>query len=261
MVDRPPSLLEAVHRRYAALVSARLGEYGSGLDEGLRGPFDYMIRTGGKRFRPLLCLCAAQVAGGEPDLALPVACAVELIHLSSLLLDDLPCMDDAPLRRGQPTVHKTYDEATAILLSIAMLNKAYSLILESAPGAALLRRTLEIVGGCGMAAGQWHDLRGDDTIETVEKKTGGLIQLAVEAGLAVASPPAPEAVASALRAYGRLVGVAFQYVDDIVDGERANRAEAAALIERARAALRGLPRSEMLECLDEVALSVLRPLA
>ena len=187
----------------------------------------YSVMAGGKRLRPVLCLMAAEAAGGDPRAALPAACALEIVHTYSLIHDDLPAMDDDDLRRGRPTCHKAFDEATAILAGDGLLTFAFELIArETKPASAAVGCVLalaEAAGPEGMVGGQMADLqaegRSDGTPEALEaihrRKTGALLRAALKMG--AISVGASAEVIDSLDAYGRAVGLAFQIVDDLLD--------------------------------------------
>lgn len=186
------------------------------------------VLNGGKRMRPFFVVETARLFDGAADAALRVAAALECIHCYSLVHDDLPAMDDDDLRRGQPTVHKAYDDATAILAGDALLTYAFDIIADDdtdLPAQAKLRliRDLSRASGLGgMAGGQMLDLQaekdhpGEEGIVTLQAmKTGALIRFACEAGPVIAGA-APDAVDS-MREFGRKVGLAFQLADDLLD--------------------------------------------
>jgi geranylgeranyl diphosphate synthase type II len=192
----------------------------------------YSVLGGGKRLRPVLCLMAAEACGGDSESALGAACALELVHTYSLIHDDLPAMDDDDLRRGRPTCHKAFDEATAILAGDALLTLAFELISrEVEPTCAALRcvRILaEAAGPAGMVGGQMADLQGErlaldqpnegslaDLEAIHRRKTGALLRASLQMGAEVAQAPQPHH--DALNLYGRAVGLAFQIVDDLLD--------------------------------------------
>jgi geranylgeranyl pyrophosphate synthase len=187
----------------------------------------YTLLTPSKRVRPVLTLLCAELCGGRQDRALPVAAAIELVHAASLILDDLPSMDDAPLRRGKPSNHKAFGEAIAILAAFALLNDAYGAIARACdpPLAARLTALLsESVGLDGLVGGQADDLLATDQqidFEMLERihrrKTGALFVAAATAGAHTADASA-DAVA-ALGAYAKNLGLAFQIVDDLLDVE------------------------------------------
>jgi len=214
----------AVDRRLAELTPDRAARPRQ-LAEAAR----YALLSPGKRFRPMLTLLAAREFGAEPLLALDAACAFEMVHAASLILDDLPCMDDAHQRRGRPTTHRQFDEATAILASVGLLNRAFGVVAQD-PGlsdslkAELGSRLSEAVGFQGLVAGQAMDLGDRDRARSPadldllnHRKTGVLMVAAAEAGALIAG-----ASGDAVRAVGefaRHLGLAFQIHDDLIDAE------------------------------------------
>lgn len=181
---------------------------------------------GGKRLRPFLLMQAAALYGIEPKTALDAACALECVHCYSLIHDDLPAMDDDDLRRGKPTVHRAFDEATAILAGDALLTMAFDLLaspaLDPAVSIELVRLLSRSAGVGGMAGGQALDLAAEgrslaaDKIEMLQAmKTGALIRFACEAG-AVFGGASPDE-RTALVSYGEKLGKAFQLADDLLD--------------------------------------------
>jgi len=192
----------------------------------------YSLFVGGKRLRPILCLAAAEAVGGDPGEALPVACALEMIHTYSLIHDDLPAMDDDDLRRGQPTCHKQFDEATAILAGDGLLTEAFHTIAAAAPRyegreAVLLeviRLVADAAGYQGMVGGQMLDLLAEGRqvtmkeLETIHRyKTGALLSAAVRAGALMGDGSRAEV--TSLTGYGEKFGLAFQITDDLLDVE------------------------------------------
>jgi geranylgeranyl diphosphate synthase type II len=192
----------------------------------------YSLLAGGKRLRPILCLAAAEAVSSEAALILPVACALEMIHTYSLIHDDLPAMDDDDLRRGRPTCHKQFDEATAILAGDGLLTAAFFVLGEAAVShpaqaaayAEAIRFIAAASGHQGMVGGQMADLLAEgrpSTLEQVEAihqlKTGALLTASVRAG-AVLGSGAPEQV-EALTKYGEKFGLIFQITDDLLDVE------------------------------------------
>ncbi len=192
----------------------------------------HSLFAGGKRLRPALVLISAEAAGlSDPDRALPVAAALEMIHTYSLIHDDLPCMDDDDLRRGRPTCHVAFSETVAMLAGDALLTLAFTHLAEAAargdfPAAALPRLVATLGRGAGtphgMVAGQAADMEANgqevdaEALAFIhEHKTGALIEAACVGGALVAEPP--EATITALGQYGRALGLAFQIVDDILD--------------------------------------------
>ncbi|WP_417566020.1 (2E,6E)-farnesyl diphosphate synthase [Marinobacter sp.] len=190
----------------------------------------YSVLGGGKRIRPALCLAAAKALGQSGDQALVPACAVELVHAYSLIHDDLPAMDDDELRRGRPTTHIAFDEATAILAGDALQALAFGWLAE-APGlseSARLAMVQELAGASGhrgMVGGQAIDLESVgktlalSQLETMHRhKTGALIEASVRIGAITASSVSQQALASLTR-YAQALGLAFQVQDDLLDIE------------------------------------------
>lgn len=190
----------------------------------------YSVFAGGKRLRPLLVREACRASGGDPQLALPTACAVELIHTYSLIHDDLPCMDDADLRRGQPTSHRVFGEAMAVLAGDALLTLAFELMARvqvsqgATPlqGVEVMALVSEAVGATGMIGGQVMDLEsggqelGADRLgELHARKTGALFRACAESGAVLAG--ASFGQRSSLRNFGQCLGLAFQIADDLLD--------------------------------------------
>lgn len=198
----------------------------AGLSEVMR----YAVLGGGKRLRPLLVLATAEALGGLPDAAWRAACAVELIHAYSLVHDDLPCMDDDVLRRGQPTAHVQFGEARALLAGDALQALAFGLLtpadsaIPAAMQASLCRLLAQAAGADGMAGGQAIDLASvgqkldlDSLRRMHELKTGALLLGSVRLGRACAEQPVPAPAWQALEQYGSAIGLAYQVVDDILD--------------------------------------------
>jgi len=188
----------------------------------------YSLLAGGKRIRPVLTIQVATDLGGSEEAALDPACAVEMVHAASLILDDLPSMDDARLRRGKDANHLVFGEDTAILAATALLNRAFGVIAESDRLSAEVRLELtrllsESVGSNGIIAGQFCDLRirrgrGDNVAgltEMYSQKTGALFVAALETGARVAG--VDDSWVEAVREYGVNLGLAFQLLDDLLD--------------------------------------------
>jgi farnesyl diphosphate synthase len=186
------------------------------------------VLNGGKRLRPFLVLESAALFGADEQASLRVAAALECVHCYSLIHDDLPAMDDDDLRRGQPTVHKAFDEATAILAGDSLLTLAFDILADEATTLAPDRRATLVLalarasGIGGMAGGQALDLDAgrvspDETgiITLQAMKTGALIRFACEAGAIVAG--APVADRERLAEFGSAIGLAFQLADDLLD--------------------------------------------
>ncbi|MDX1722075.1 MAG: (2E,6E)-farnesyl diphosphate synthase [Pseudomonas sp.] len=192
----------------------------------------YSVINGGKRVRPLLVYAACEALGGEPEQADGAACAVELIHAYSLVHDDLPAMDDDDLRRGQPTTHKAFDEALAILAGDGLQSLAFEVLADAHcnPHGAELRLAMiaslaRAAGPAGMVGGQAIDLGSvghkldQAALEIMHRhKTGALIEASVRLG-ALASARADDRTLQALHRYARAIGLAFQVQDDILDVE------------------------------------------
>ncbi len=222
-----PTLQAYVKQIDEALLSVLPQQTGSAVCEAMR----YSVCVGGKRIRPVLLLEANRLCGGSVREALPFACALEMIHTYSLIHDDLPCMDDDDLRRGQPSCHKAFGEATALLAGDALLTAAFSVCVESAAAQQFPARAMRAVallsrhaGVSGMIGGQEIDLAFEgkqitlQTLQTMdEKKTGALIRAACEIGAVLAG--ANDAQTAALSQYAGHLGQAFQIVDDILDVE------------------------------------------
>jgi geranylgeranyl diphosphate synthase type II len=182
-----------------------------------------------KRLRPILSLLVADVLRGEPAAVLPAGCAIEMVHTASLILDDLPSMDDAKLRRGRPTCHVAHGEATAILAAFALMNRGFEILAHGWPGGpdAALRASIagelsRAIGQDGLIAGQSVDLSMTDrlidfpTLEFIHsRKTGALFMASAAFGALAAS--ARPAEVSAVVAYAKNLGLAFQIVDDLMD--------------------------------------------
>jgi geranylgeranyl diphosphate synthase type II len=182
----------------------------------LEGSVRYALESGGKRIRPVLCLAVAEAASGRVEDALPAAAAVELVHTFSLVHDDLPALDDDDERRGRPSVHAAFGEGVAILAGDALLAEAVRLALSyDDPGIAreLTQATLAMIGG------QHRDITGtdEDLAELERLKTGRLFSAAVGLGLRAAR--VTEEDGRPWRAFGSELGLLFQVVDDILDGD------------------------------------------
>ncbi len=226
--------LEAAARRIEDHLRALLDESGPAAQGRLGGAMHYALLAGGKRFRPFLVIECAALFGVEERAALDAAAAIECVHCYSLVHDDLPCMDDDELRRGQPTIHKAYDEWTAILSGDALLTLAFEILARPTPDrdanvrADLVLALAKAAGGQGMVNGQMLDLEAEKlgtptrpTIEHIRKlhalKTGALIACACEAGAILGQATTIER--TALRRYGEHLGMAFQIADDLLDAE------------------------------------------
>jgi geranylgeranyl diphosphate synthase type II len=238
--------VERVLRRSLPLASRSPGI----VHEGMR----YCVFSGGKRFRPLLCLGAAEAVGAATRLALPAACAIELIHTYSLVHDDLPSMDNADQRRGQPTCHRKFGEGNAVLIGDALLTLGFDLLSrDGIPNAlAILQAISRACGTFGLIGGQALDLQvlsqsfataPQALKEIAERKTAALITASVLAGGLAGRGTADQL--NRLRRYGERVGLAFQLIDDVHDedglsrtmGRDAALAEAQRLLRQAIGAL------------------------
>ncbi|MEZ6049009.1 MAG: polyprenyl synthetase family protein [Planctomycetaceae bacterium] len=187
----------------------------------------YSLLAGGKRLRPALVMIACEACGSDPLTALPAACAIEMVHTYSLIHDDLPAMDDDDLRRGRPTNHRQYDEATAILAGDGLLTYAFEVIARNQkPELAALNCVLELASAAGpegMVGGQMADLLAETEavtqIEGLEhihlRKTGRLLRAALRMGAIIGG--ADDITLSALSEYGYCLGLAFQITDDLLD--------------------------------------------
>ena len=185
----------------------------------------YSLEAGGKRLRPMLVLEFCRLAGGDVEKAMPFACAVEMIHTYSLIHDDLPCMDNDDMRRGKPSCHKAFGEATALLAGDALLTKAFEMLAKAELPPERIVRAAAILSRCagidGMIGGQAVDLLNEaqapdfSTLElTCRLKTAALLQAACLLGTAAAGN---DQMADKAREYGLNLGLAFQIVDDILD--------------------------------------------
>lgn len=208
-------------------VDARLAELLPAAAQGLDAAMRDATLGPGKRLRPLLLLATGHALEGPADALLDLACAVEMVHAASLVLDDLPCMDDAQLRRGRPAMHVRHGEDVAMLAAVALLTQAFA-VVAAAPGldgevrARLVTVLCEAVGARGLVRGQYRDLREGAAprslhaiAEANDQKTGVLFAAALE--MAALAAGAPAAV-PALRGAAGEVGQAFQLRDDLEDG-------------------------------------------
>lgn len=212
------SLRELINVRLAQLVP-------EGHPRGPSAAARHSLLAGGKRLRAVITLIAARSAGGAIEDAVDTACAVEMIHTSSLVFDDLPAMDNADLRRGRPTVHKAFSEDIAILAGIGLINGAYQVIAQS-PALDPIRRMdiirvlTRAVGWQGLVHGQALDLAScekDSGIDAIhEGKTGALFIAAAECG-GLCAPSLNDQQRRSLRAFGRALGFAYQAFDDVLD--------------------------------------------
>ena len=217
-------------QEYKKKIDAALEEYFRGALElplsGLAEAMRYSLLAGGKRIRPMLVLEFCRISGGDTEAAMPVACAIEMLHTYSLIHDDLPCMDDDALRRGRPTNHVVYGECTATLAGDALQAEAFGTILRSSLPADRRARCAEFladaVGLDGMCGGQYLDMLGENKVLSEEqltdinaRKTGALLTAACRMG--VAAGGGSEEMLEAASLYGAAIGAAFQIRDDILD--------------------------------------------
>jgi geranylgeranyl diphosphate synthase type II len=192
----------------------------------------YSLMAGGKRIRPVLCLAAAEAVGGKSQAVLPAACALEMVHTYSLIHDDLPAMDDDDLRRGKPTCHVAFDEATAILAGDALLTLAFEVLSSvqftgenQASGWLKIIHIISTAAGYqGMIRGQMLDMASEGQHLTVDElksmhalKTGALIEASLLCGALLAD--ARKRQVEILKTYARNIGLAFQVTDDILNVE------------------------------------------
>lgn len=189
----------------------------------------YSLLGGGKRIRPFLAMEFCRMHGGDDAAALPFACALEMIHTYSLIHDDLPCMDDDDLRRGKPTNHKVFGEASALLAGDALLTCAFEVAatnphVSEKQALAAVKVLAACAGPCGMIGGQEIDLRGEGEtlpfpllLKLHALKTGAMIQASAILGCLAAGLDENSSAVRDARAYAKGIGLAFQIVDDILD--------------------------------------------
>ncbi|MGE0760840.1 MAG: polyprenyl synthetase family protein [Pirellulaceae bacterium] len=210
--------IEAALRRYT--------EFDPDCPARLRDAIRHSLLAPGKRLRPMLVLMAAEACGCDRQRAMPAACAVEMVHTYSLIHDDLPAMDDDDLRRGIPTCHAAFDEATAILAGDALLARAFEVLATDIdPPTVAVRCCAELgqaAGASALVGGQADDLAAEfreGTLEELERihrrKTGAMFRVSLRLGGLVAQ--ATNEQLAALDTYGRCLGLAFQIVDDLLD--------------------------------------------
>jgi len=229
-MSAPTATLEETFKGLQVAVNSRLERYvaaSAAVPSRLREAMAYSLLAGGKRLRPVLALLGCEAAGGNRLAALPVACAIEMVHTYSLIHDDLPAMDNDDLRRGKPTNHKVFGEAMAILAGDGLLTLAFEItaneVLPAEVAAACCADLARAAGVAGMVGGQVADLEAEGrTLGTVEelegihcRKTGALLACAVTLGARVGG--ASSELLWRLGQYGRCLGLAFQIVDDLLD--------------------------------------------
>ena len=233
----------AFFAEYQSMVAAELRRLvPDDSDAAVERSMAYTALAPSKQVRAVLVLLCTELCRGRATRAVPAAAAIELVHAASLILDDLPSMDDAPLRRGRRANHLEFGEAVAILAAFGLLNLAYATYARSyepALAARLAASTADAVGPAGLIGGQALDLLATDrdiTFETLERihrgKTGALFVAAAACGAAVAGGP-PESI-SALTAYAKNLGLAFQIIDDFLDVEGTSEETGKAVREDAR---------------------------
>jgi farnesyl diphosphate synthase/geranylgeranyl diphosphate synthase type II len=216
------SYLAAISGRVDLHLRRLAGERRRGGPAKLAEAIEYALTGGGKRLRPALVLATCEALGGDvgdDGLAMRFALALEMIHTYSLVHDDLPCMDDDDLRRGRPTVHKAYDEATAVLVGDGLQSLAFRHLLAAADPRAAALANLLADGAWRMVEGQALDMAAQgrttsevEVLELMAAKTGALITAAVVGGAIAATGSA-----AGLEPVGRLLGLAFQIADDLLD--------------------------------------------
>jgi geranylgeranyl diphosphate synthase, type II len=189
----------------------------------------YSLMAGGKRVRPILCIAASEAVGGNADDVLPAACALEMIHTYSLIHDDLPAMDNDDLRRGKPTCHVAFDEATAILAGDALLTLAFRILSSinennSSNHLKVIHKISFAAGYNGMIEGQMRDIASEGTLLSLKEledmhslKTGALIEASIFSG-AMLGDGSPKQI-NQLEIYAKNIGLAFQVTDDILNIE------------------------------------------
>ena len=217
------------HKEYIELINDALYafvELTGGEEDEVSEAMLYSLKNGGKRVRPMLVLEFCRVCGGDVTAAVPFACAVEMIHTYSLIHDDLPCMDDDDFRRGMPSCHKQFGEATALLAGDGLLTLAFSVLSKADLSAEKKIEAVRVLADCaghlGMIGGQTMDLAHEGQKITVEQlrstdalKTGRLIRCACALGCIAAG--ADEEKLRAAEKYADSIGLAFQIVDDLLD--------------------------------------------
>ena len=216
-------------KSYGQLIEDKLDQYSqsrSGCPDILTAAIRHSLLGGGKRLRPLLVLLASEACGGQAVEALPAACAIEMVHTYSLIHDDLPSMDDDDLRRGQPSCHKKFGEANAILAGDALLTQAFEVLASDLPVEVASKCCLELAlaaGAQNMVGGQVDDLAAEnrndldagELEEIHRRKTGAMIRGSLRLGALVAK--SPDKLFKNLGFFGEKIGLAFQIVDDLLD--------------------------------------------
>ena len=200
--------------------------YGDGCPDSLQEAIRHIVMAPGKRLRPMLVLMATEVCGKSGQVSMSAACAVEMIHTYSLVHDDLPAMDDDDLRRGQPTCHTVYGEATAILAGDALLAQAFEVLASSGAEPSIIARCCSelarAAGACALVGGQADDLAAEslpadlDLLKSIHaRKTGAMFRVSMRLGALVGG--ASDEQYQRLDTYGEKLGLAFQITDDLLD--------------------------------------------
>ena len=222
-----------VEEALAARLSGPSGQAPGLAPDRLHEAMRYAVLGGGKRVRPLLVYAAGELVGADARVLDGAACAVELIHVYSLVHDDMPAMDNDDMRRGKPTVHRQYGEAMAMLVGDALQALAFEVLVAPlveadpqaarVPAATMVAVLARAAGSWGMAGGQALDIEGvglrlsRPQLEAMHRaKTGAMLSVSVELGLLAGGQPSAD-LAEAMQRYGRAIGLAFQVVDDILD--------------------------------------------
>lgn len=225
----PPAIFPSEIALFRGLIESSLDRYTRFEDDcpkHLADAIRYVLLAPGKRIRPALVLAAAKICGGQIEAALPSACAVEMIHNYSLVHDDLPAMDDDDVRRGRPTCHRQFDEATAILVGDALIPLAFEIIARETRPTDVALRSIQVLaqasGATALVGGQAEDLSQQfskpdyHVLEQIHRrKTGALLTASLELG--ALSAQADKKSLDSLKIYGKHLGLAFQIADDLLD--------------------------------------------
>lgn len=221
------TLVPRFFAEYQRRIDGELRQFVPGSGDRVQEAMAYALHAPAKRIRPVLTMLTAELCGGSSAGAMTAACSIEMVHAASLILDDLPVMDDSPVRRGKPATHVAFGEAMALLAAFALLSGAFSAIArgyESPLGSRIAALLSDAVGTEGLIGGQAADLLATDqriTFEMLERihrgKTGALFSAAATAG-AMTADAADDSIA-ALQAFAKNLGLAFQIIDDLLDVE------------------------------------------
>lgn len=221
------SVTEKIRENAALIEAALVAFFAARKKTALYRAMEYSTMCGGKRIRPFLVLEVCRMLGGSDAAAIPYACALEMIHTFSLIHDDLPCMDDDDFRRGKPTNHKVFGEATALLAGDALIFSAIECAMSGTQTDAenkqrAVRELVTAAGADGMCEGQMLDIAGEGKklafaalLDLHAHKTGALLRAAARLGAIAAG--ADESAVAAVDSYGAGIGLAFQIVDDVLD--------------------------------------------